>query len=320
MKNVGIDIGSTTVKVVVMEGEKILYRIYQRHLSQVRQATLKALEGAKQFLNDTFQVAISGSAGLGLAEDAGVDFVQEVFATYKTVMEYEPDTDAVIELGGEDAKIIFLSGGLEERMNGSCAGGTGAFIDQMATLLNVTTEELDELKTADLIVSSCNAKMPEQMAAVQALPAVFAYDFGEKEKYRTNAYYDEVCHGIDLAMLSCKPMDRAAFAELCAPLHRRGVVHVLATMGAAGQMLSVQGKIVEKTTQMVEASDTMGAGDSFLAAFLCSLYTAGWQKAKPMPEQALLAALAAGQQVSARNCMAQGGFGCKAEISRDSIE
>ena len=184
----------------------------------------------------------------------------------------------------------------------------------------VPTEELDELKTADLIVSSCNAKMPEQMAAVQALPAVFAYDFGEKEKYRTDAYYDEVCHGIDLAMLSCKPMDKAAFAELCAPLHRRGVVHVLATMGAAGQMLSVQGKIVEKTTQMVEASDTMGAGDSFLAAFLCSLYTAGWQKAKPMPEQALLAALAAGQQVSARNCMAQGGFGCKAEISRGSIE
>ena len=159
--------------------------------------------------------------------------------------------------------------------------------------LQIGAQELDELKTADLIVSSCNAKMPEQMAAVQALPAVFAYDFGEKEKYRTDAYYDEVCHGIDLAMLSCKPMDRAAFAELCAPLHRRGVVHVLATMGA---------------------------GDSFLAAFLCSLYTAGWQKAKPMPEQALLAALAAGQQVSARNCMAQGGFGCKAEISRDSIE
>ena len=186
--------------------------------------------------------------------------------------------------------------------------------------LQIGARELDELKTANLIVSSCNAKMPEQMAAVQALPAVFAYDFGEKEKYRTDAYYDEVCHGIDLAMLSCKPMDRAAFAELCAPLHRRGVVHVLATMGAAGQMLSVQGKIVEKTTQMVEASDTMGAGDSFLAAFLCSLYTAGWQKAKPMPEQALLAALAAGQQVSARNCMAQGGFGCKAEISPDGTE
>lgn len=87
--------------------------------------------------------------------------------------------------------------------------------------LQIGARELDELKTANLIVSSCNAKMPEQMAAVQVLPAVFAYDFGEKEKYRTDAYYDEVCHGIDLAMLSCKPMDRAAFAELCAPLHRR---------------------------------------------------------------------------------------------------
>ena len=145
IKNVGIDIGSTTVKVVVMEGDRVLYRVYQRHLSQVRQATLNALEGAKQFLDGPFQVAISGSAGLGLAEDAGIDFVQEVFATYKTVMEYEPDTDTVIELGGEDAKIIFLSGGLEERMNGSCAGGTGAFIDQMATLLNVTPEQLDRL-------------------------------------------------------------------------------------------------------------------------------------------------------------------------------
>ena len=87
IKNVGIDIGSTTVKVVVMEGDRVLYRVYQRHLSQVRQATLRALEGAKQFLDGPFQVAISGSAGLGLAEDAGVDFVQEVFATYKTAGE-----------------------------------------------------------------------------------------------------------------------------------------------------------------------------------------------------------------------------------------
>ena len=146
LKNVGIDIGSTTVKVVVMQGEQILYRIYRRHMSQVRQATLQALAGAREFLQgEPFHAAISGSAGLGLAEDAGVDFVQEVFATHKAVMEYEPDTDAVIELGGEDAKIIFLTGGLEERMNGSCAGGTGAFIDQMATLLNISTEEMDRL-------------------------------------------------------------------------------------------------------------------------------------------------------------------------------
>lgn len=142
---VGIDIGSTTVKVVVMKGKEVLYRVYRRHLAQVRQAALEALQGAKDFLEDPFKVAVSGSAGLGVAECADIDFVQEVFATYETVKEYQPDTDAVVELGGEDAKIIFLSGGLEERMNGSCAGGTGAFIDQMATLLNVSSDDLDKL-------------------------------------------------------------------------------------------------------------------------------------------------------------------------------
>lgn len=180
--------------------------------------------------------------------------------------------------------------------------------------LQIGAQELAELKTADLIVSSCNAKMPEQMAAVQALPAVFAYDFGEKEKYRTAAYYDEVCHGIDLAMLSCEPMDQAAFAALCAPLHRHGVVHVLGTMGAAGQLLSVEGEILQKATQIVQASDTMGAGDAFLAAFLCDLYGAGWQKGRAMPAPALLHALEAGQRVSARNCMEQGGFGVRAPL------
>ncbi|MFR3792754.1 MAG: PfkB family carbohydrate kinase [Blautia massiliensis (ex Durand et al. 2017)] len=180
--------------------------------------------------------------------------------------------------------------------------------------LQIGEDEWSELRTADLIVSSCNAKMPEQMCAVEALPAVFAYDFGEKDKYRTSSYYDEVCHGIDLAMFSCEKMEQAEFAALCAPLHHRGVVHVLATMGAAGQMLSVEGKIIKKATQMVQASDTMGAGDSFLAAFLCDLYAAGWEKGQPMSEQALLHALAAGQQVSARNCMEQGGFGVRASL------
>lgn len=144
--HVGIDIGSTTVKIVVVQGEQIVYHVYLRHRSQVRQVTLEALQGAAPFLGDKpFHLAISGSAGLGLAQDASIDFVQEVFASYRAVQSLEPDTDVVIELGGEDAKVIFFTGGLEERMNGSCAGGTGAFIDQMASLLNITTEELDAL-------------------------------------------------------------------------------------------------------------------------------------------------------------------------------
>ena len=142
----GIDIGSTTAKIVVVDKGTILFEKYQRHFSQVRQKTLELLDEAAPYVGDrTFTAAISGSAGLGLAESAGVSFVQEVFATGEVVRRLEPDASAVIELGGEDAKIIFFDGGIDERMNGSCAGGTGAFIDQMATLLNITADELDEL-------------------------------------------------------------------------------------------------------------------------------------------------------------------------------
>ena len=142
----GIDIGSTTAKVVLVENGKIIYEKYQRHFSQVRQKTLELLAEAAPLAGDRpLTAAISGSAGLGLAQGAGIPFVQEVFATGEVVKQLEPDTSVVIELGGEDAKIIFFDGGIDERMNGSCAGGTGAFIDQMATLLNVTADELDEL-------------------------------------------------------------------------------------------------------------------------------------------------------------------------------
>lgn len=181
--------------------------------------------------------------------------------------------------------------------------------------IRLTEADLAHLSKADLIASSCNAKMPEQMMAVQTLPPVFAYDFGEKEKYRTKEYYDQVCGNIDLAMFSCKPMEEEAFREFCRPLHRRGVVHVLATVGAEGQLLSAGGRIIKKGIQKVVPSDTMGAGDSFLAAFLNTLMGMGWQKNRLMPKEALQAALQAGQETSAENCMQQGGFGVKAEVS-----
>ena len=144
---IGIDIGSTTVKVVVLdEQNKLLFRSYERHYSKTRERTCETLRGLRGLLGgQEVQLLITGSAGLGVAKAAGLDFVQEVYATAAAVREFIPNTDAVIELGGEDAKIIFFGNTLEERMNGSCAGGTGAFIDQMATLLNVTVDELDEL-------------------------------------------------------------------------------------------------------------------------------------------------------------------------------
>jgi predicted CoA-substrate-specific enzyme activase len=147
MLKIGIDIGSTTVKTVVLSHDnELLFRSYERHGSRARQKTAEQLAAAKSVLSgETAVLAVTGSAGLGAARAAGLPFVQEVYATAAAVRRHIPDADAVIELGGEDAKIIFFGGNLEERMNGSCAGGTGAFIDQMATLLAVTPGELDGL-------------------------------------------------------------------------------------------------------------------------------------------------------------------------------
>ena len=142
----GIDVGSTTVKTAVVSGGEIVYSKYQRHFSKVKETVIEQLKLIMdKYPGESFNLCITGSAGLGLAESAGLPFVQEVYAATVAVNNSYPDTDAVIELGGEDAKIIFLTGGVEQRMNGSCAGGTGAFIDQMATLLGITSDELDAL-------------------------------------------------------------------------------------------------------------------------------------------------------------------------------
>ncbi len=143
----GIDVGSTTVKTVIVSDEnEIIYTKYERHFSKVRETVINQLSLiANEYVDYDFKINITGSAGLGMAGAANLPFIQEVFAAFVAVKESYSDADVVIELGGEDAKIIFLTGGTEQRMNGSCAGGTGAFIDQMATLLGITADELDEL-------------------------------------------------------------------------------------------------------------------------------------------------------------------------------
>lgn len=144
--SLGLDIGSTTVKTVILNEGKIIYSTYQRHFSKVREtAALQIEEVGRLYPGAKFKPAITGSAGLGLATASGLPFVQEVHSAFISVKRDYPDADCVIELGGEDAKIIFLTGGTEQRMNGSCAGGTGAFIDQMATLLGISVNDMDEL-------------------------------------------------------------------------------------------------------------------------------------------------------------------------------
>lgn len=146
MKRLGLDIGSTTVKcVLVDENDRILYTAYERHFSRMAEIAGKILcDIAPQYPEESFQVTMTGSAGMGYAEKLGIPFVQEVYAERLSAGRLNPGTDAVIELGGEDAKILFLTNGFEMRMNGTCAGGTGAFIDQMATLLQMTPDEMNE--------------------------------------------------------------------------------------------------------------------------------------------------------------------------------
>lgn len=144
--DLGIDVGSTTVKTVILDGYDIIYTKYERHFSKVRETVIDQLEVIKRSYGECdFRIAITGSAGLGLADASGISFVQEVYSAFVAVEKTYPDADVVVELGGEDAKIIFLTGGVEQRMNGSCAGGTGAFIDQMATLLGVTPDMLNDM-------------------------------------------------------------------------------------------------------------------------------------------------------------------------------
>ena len=143
----GIDVGSTTVKLAVIdERDRIVYANYQRHHTDIRATAKELFEGARAVLGDaSMRVSITGSGGLLLAKWLDLEFVQEVIASKRAVETLIPQTDVAIELGGEDAKIIYFDNGIEQRMNGTCAGGTGAFIDQMASLLHTDAGGLNEL-------------------------------------------------------------------------------------------------------------------------------------------------------------------------------
>ncbi len=143
----GIDVGSTTVKLVIIDDEgSILYSNYRRHNAETKSNTAELLKNAYTHIgNSPLTVMVSGSAGISIASDLNLAFIQEVIACNETIENIIPQTDVAIELGGEDAKITFFRGGLDQRMNGICAGGTGAFIDQMAGLLGTDALGLNEM-------------------------------------------------------------------------------------------------------------------------------------------------------------------------------
>ena len=145
--HVGLDVGSTTVKIVVIDSnKKEIYSDYTRHFSDTKNTVCKVLESLpEKFPNSKFTIALTGSGAMSVATFLGLPFIQEVVACKRAVEKFIPQTDVVIELGGEDAKIIYFDQSIEQRMNGTCAGGTGAFLDQMASLLDTDTAGLNEL-------------------------------------------------------------------------------------------------------------------------------------------------------------------------------
>lgn len=147
MLRVGLDVGSTTVKLIILDKEgNIIYKKYRRHFAETQKHTLDLLIDAHQQIADKpITVNVTGSAGMALSSNLGIKHTQEVIACTQAIDQLIPQTDVAIELGGEDAKITFFRGGLDQRMNGICAGGTGAFIDQMATLLGTDALGLNEL-------------------------------------------------------------------------------------------------------------------------------------------------------------------------------
>lgn len=158
---VGLDIGSTTVKIAVLDHEgKMVYKQYERHYSDITNTVIEIINNSSEYLKDSFiKISVTGSGAIDVSKYLDIPFVQEVAASTRAIEEFIPSTDVVIELGGEDAKITYLSGNLEQRMNGSCAGGTGAFIDQMAVLMKTDAKGLNELakkhKTIYPIASRC---------------------------------------------------------------------------------------------------------------------------------------------------------------------
>ena len=159
--HVGLDVGSTTVKIVVMDSQKnTIYQNYQRHFSDTKNTICNVLESLLlKYPSNTYTLALTGSGAISAAKFLRVNFIQEVVSCKRAVEKYIPKTDVVIELGGEDAKIIYFDQSIEQRMNGTCAGGTGAFLDQMASLLHTDTAGLNELakkhKTIYPIASRC---------------------------------------------------------------------------------------------------------------------------------------------------------------------
>ena len=211
---IGLDVGSTTIKTAVIdENGKSLYTSYDRHYSDIKSTICTVLSRAIKSY-DKFALAVTGSGGISVSKWLDIPFVQEVIAGIESIKKYIPQTDVAIELGGEDAKITYLKGGVEQRMNGTCAGGTGAFIDQMASLLGTDAKGLNEYaknaKTIYPIASRCGV-----FAKSDIQPLI--NDGAAKEDIAASVFQSVVNQTI--SGLACGKPIKGHIAFLGGPLH-----------------------------------------------------------------------------------------------------
>ena len=219
----GIDVGSTTVKVAALgDNDELLYSAYVRHRADIRSTIIKVVTDAMDDLtaklpegeNQTLSVKVTGSGGLAVSQWLSVPFIQEVIAATTAVRKIIPQTDVVIELGGEDAKITYFKGGVEQRMNGTCAGGTGAFIDQMAALLETDAAGLNELAKGATTIYSIAARCGV-FAKTDVQPLI--NEGARREDIAASIYQAVVSQTI--SGLACGKPIRGNVAFLGGPLH-----------------------------------------------------------------------------------------------------
>ena len=175
--------------------------------------------------------------------------------------------------------------------------------------MTLTEEKIEYLKNFDVIISNCNAKMQEEMHKISDLDNLYVYDFGEKDKYHVDEYLEKVCRNLDLAMFSFPHADEERIREFANRIIEKGCANVLFTMGSHGQYLVNREGITHGEVHYVEAVDTMGAGDSFLAAFVKTLYEEGWKKGELITGKKAEKALEAASRYSSDNCLDDGAFG-----------
>ncbi len=175
--------------------------------------------------------------------------------------------------------------------------------------MHLNAPDMEYIASFDVVISSCNAKMEYEMLRIGALNNVFVYDFGEKEKYRTDEYLSKVCPNLDLALFSLEPCSISEILQFARRILSFGAKNVLVTMGKRGQYLINDDIMIFGETKLVDAVDTMGAGDSFLAAFVKCMAEAGWKKGERFTPEKTKAALEAGANYARENCLVEGGFG-----------